>query len=451
MLPDQPKKIEKYNILSILGQGAMGVVYKGYDKEIDRYVAIKVLHPHLLAGDMGHELEQRFKHEVQAAAKCLHQNIVTIFNCGLYNSSPYMVMEYVEGIDLGMALKSKQHFSLEKAINIMCNVLDALFAAHKMGIVHRDIKPANILLMDNGSVKVTDFGVAKIDNSDLTQIGDVIGTPSYMSPEAKLGLVVDNRSDIYSAALVLFETLTLRRLKPTQINHEGLSETLEQLEIADSKKINLVNILNRALESEPEQRYQTAQQLSKDLIDLLSITIDTHRQAEDLAETVIHLKRSITPSTTPPHSQTSHSQLSQLHEKDLPIIEKSLTKYLGPVAKVLIKKQAKKDITIDQLVTSLTGHIPSKKEQDDFMHSLESSGILKNTNNEQVKKFTLSNEELEQLTQQLVIYIGPVAKHVIKASLKKARTRNELNNMVAEKIQDLGHRQLFLDEQNNTV
>ncbi|MCK5120405.1 MAG: serine/threonine protein kinase, partial [Methylococcales bacterium] len=213
MLTNQPKKIDKYSIHSVLGHGAMGVVYKGYDKEIDRHVAIKVLHPHLLSGEMGDELEQRFKNEVKAAAKCLHPNIVTIFDCGVSNGSPYMVMEYVQGIDLREILKSQQKFSLAQTIGMTCNVLDALYAAHEMGIVHRDIKPANILLLDTGVVKVTDFGVARIDSSDLTQIGDVIGTPSYMSPEAKAGALVDNRSDLYSAALVLFELLTFKRLK----------------------------------------------------------------------------------------------------------------------------------------------------------------------------------------------------------------------------------------------
>mgnify|MGYP000367810375 CR=1 FL=1 len=460
MLTNHPKKIDKYAIDSILGHGAMGVVYKGYDKEIDRHVAIKVLHPHLLSGDMGDELEQRFKHEVKAAAKCLHQNIVTIFGCGTCNGSPYMVMEYVQGIDLGELLKSGQKFSLAQTIGMTCNVLDALYAAHEMGIVHRDIKPANILLLDTGIVKVTDFGVARIDNSDLTQIGDVIGTPSYMSPEAKSGAIVDNRSDLYSTALVIFELLTLRRLRLTQINTDTLSESLNQLELSNLQKEKLITVFNKALESKPEQRYQTALQLSKALTEILDVSIDTYQQADTLAETVIQLRHSIKPTLdTNNFSQLTPSNLSQYHSSDLSIVEKSLTKYIGPIATVLVKKQAKKNTSMDQLLSSLSKHIPSIKEQENFILSLEASGISKNSNIEtksqtqdsqpssnNTQKLFLSEQDIDKLTKELIVYLGPIAKRMIKSALKKASTLEELNAILAEKIPDPKQRQHFLDK-----
>lgn len=464
MLTDQPKKIDKYSIHSVLGHGAMGVVYKGYDKEIDRHVAIKVLHPHLLSGEMGDELEQRFKNEVKAAAKCLHPNIVTIFDCGVSNGSPYMVMEYVQGIDLREILKSQQKFSLAQTIGMTCNVLDALYAAHEMGIVHRDIKPANILLLDTGVVKVTDFGVARIDSSDLTQIGDVIGTPSYMSPEAKAGALVDNRSDLYSAALVLFELLTFKRLKSTQINTETLAEALEQLELSNPQKHQLINFFNKALETNPGHRYQTALQQSKALAEILEVSIDSYQQADALAETVIQLRSSIKPALESDNSNPlTSSNLSQHTSSDLSIVEKSLTKYLGPIATVLVKKQAKKNTTMDQLLSSLSNHIPSTKEREDFMLSLESSGILKTGNSRaesQVQsslysqsssntnqKLFLSERDIEKLTTELIIYLGPVAKHMIKSAQKKASTREQLTTILADKIPDLKQRQCFLDNQ----
>lgn len=468
MATSLPEKIDKYSIHSVLGQGAMGVVYKGYDKEIDRYVAVKVLHHHLLTEDMGEELEQRFKHEVKAAAKCLHKNIVTIFNCGFYDGSPYMVMEYIKGVDLRMVLKSRQKFSPAQVIGMISHVLDALHAAHEMGIVHRDIKPANILLLDNGEVKVTDFGVARIDESDLTQIGDVIGTPSYMSPEAKAGASVDNRSDLYSVALVLFELLTLKRLKSVQINSESLSEPLEQLDLSGSQQLKLLKVLTKALENNPELRYQTALQLSKALVDTLEVSIDNYQQADALAETVIQLRSTIKPgSVTGSYGQLTTSNISQLTVEDLSIVEKSLTKYLGPVAKMLVKKQAKKDTTMVQLLNSLSRHIPSTKEREGFMLSLESSGVLKTGNSRtgsQVQnsmnsqgssknspKLSLSCEEVDKLTKQLIVFLGPIAKHVITSTLKKATTRDELNEMLADKIPDRKQRQLFLNSQKNKV
>jgi len=460
---NQPKNIDKYSILSVLGDGAMGVVYKGYDKEIDRHVAIKVLHPHLLRGEMGDEFVQRFHQEVRAAAKCLHQNIVTIFNCGDYNNSPYMVMEYVEGLDLKEILKSQKKFTLSQAIGMIRNVLDALNVAHEMGIVHRDIKPANILLLDNGLVKVTDFGVAKIDSSDLTQIGDIIGTPSYMSPEAKSGTLVDNRSDLYSTTLVLLELLTLKSLRTTQIN-TIISETLEQLEISTSQREKLLTVLNKALAINPEHRYQTAIELSKAISEILETAIDIYQQADELAETVIQLKSSIKPSSdTNDVNQLTSSSLSQYRPSDLSIVEKILTKHLGPIATVLVKKQANKNATMDQLLGSLSRHIPSTKERDNFMHSMESSGILKNggskiqsqvqhiqdsqSSHNNSRKLFLSEQDIKKLTKELIIYLGPVAKHMIKSALNNARTYEELYTILANKIPDLKQRQKFLNNQ----
>lgn len=469
MAINNPQNIDKYNILSILGHGAMGVVYKGYDKEIDRHVAIKVLHPHLLVGEMGDEFVQRFKHEVKAAAKCLHPNIVTIFNCGENNGSPYMVMEYVQGIDLREILKSHRDFTLSQTIGMICHVLDALFSAHEMGIVHRDIKPANILLLDSGVVKVTDFGVARIDNSDLTQVGDVIGTPSYMSPEAKAGALVDYRSDLYSVSLVLFELLTLKPARTVQINSTMLSEALEPLDISNTKKEKLVNVLDKALAIDPAQRFQTALEQSIALTEVLEESINSYQQADALAETVIQLKSAIKPaSDTENTSQVSSSNISQHRPADLSIVEKILTKHLGPIATVLVKKQANKNASMDQLLSSLSRHIPSTNERKNFMLSMETSGILKSDNRKvtsqsqvnqsQVSQrshstskknptLLLSEQELDKLTQQLIIYIGPVAKHMIKSALKKVTTHEELYSRLANKIPDLKQRQIFLDSQ----
>lgn len=464
MSMSHPTNIDKYNILSILGHGAMGVVYKAYDKEIDRHVAIKVLHAHLLTGEMGDEFVQRFKHEVKAAAKCLHPNIVTIFNCGENNGSPYMVMEYVQGIDLREILKSHKDFTLSQTIGMMCNVLDALFSAHEMGIVHRDIKPANILLLDNGIVKVTDFGVARINDSELTQVGDVIGTPSYMSPEAKAGALVDFRSDLYSVTLVLFELLTLKSLRTTTINTNVLSAALKELEISNSQKEKLITFLDKALDIDPERRFQTALQQSKALAEILEMSLNSYQQADALAETVIKLKSTIKPaSNTKNISQHNSSNISQHRPSDLSKVEKALARHLGPIATVLIKRQATKNNTMDQLLSSLSMHIPSTKERKSFMLSMESSDISKNggskiqnqshisqhsrstSNNKQT--LFLSEQALEKLTKELTIYLGPVAKHMIKSALKKVTTYEELYATLANKIPDLKQRQDFLAKQ----
>ncbi|NOR69454.1 MAG: hypothetical protein GQ532_07130, partial [Methylomarinum sp.] len=202
----------------------------------------------------------------------------------------------------------------------------------------------------------------------------------------------------------------------------------------------------------------------KALAEILEVSIDTYQQADALAETVIQLRSSIKPTLESGNSnQLTASNLSQHPSSDLSIVEKSLTKYLGPIATVLVKKQAKKNTTMDQLLSSLSSHIPSTKEREDFMLSLESSGILKTGNSRaesQIQsslysqsssntnqKLFLSERDIEKLTTELIIYLGPVAKHMIKSAQKKASTREQLNTILADKIPDLKQRQCFLDNQ----
>ncbi len=191
----------------------MGVVYKGYDEDIERPVALKVLYSHLLDDDMGGELAVRFRQEAKAAARCMHSNIVTVFDYGISDGAHYIVMEYIEGVDLKTLLRSEKQIEFRQAVDIAIQVLSALEYAHSNGVVHRDIKPANIMVLENGQVKVADFGIARLENSDLTQAGLMLGTPSYMSPEGQRG-ETDARSDLYAVGVVLYEMLTGKRLGP---------------------------------------------------------------------------------------------------------------------------------------------------------------------------------------------------------------------------------------------
>ena len=188
----------------------MGVVYKGYDEGIDRYVAIKTVHRNLLSGEEGADWLQRFRREARAAGRCLHQNIVTIFEFGEQEGMPYIVMEFVEGQELSDMIRARDANNIDRAraVEITAQVLDALEYAHANGIVHRDIKPGNIIILKDGTVKVTDFGIARIDSTSMTAHGSVVGTPSYMSPEQFTGQEIDRRSDIFSTGVVLFELLT---------------------------------------------------------------------------------------------------------------------------------------------------------------------------------------------------------------------------------------------------
>src|ERR1022692_2155813 len=185
-----PTTIGKYRIDSVLGKGAMGVVYKAFDLGIERAVAIKTVRKDLVDPDLVEQSMARFKNEARAAGRLLHPNIV---------------MEYVEGTGLRDFMNRGASFDLAQVATIMTQLLLALDFAHERGVIHRDIKPANLILTESGTLKVADFGIARIDTSSLTSVGMVMGPPSYMSPEQCQGLVVDRRPDLFSAGVVFYE------------------------------------------------------------------------------------------------------------------------------------------------------------------------------------------------------------------------------------------------------
>src|SRR5258708_19147954 len=194
-----PGKIGKYTILETLGKGAMGIVYKGFGRGVERHVAMKIIRKELLGHERAAEIVQRFRNEAQAGGRLQHPGIVSVYEYGEDEATAFIAMEFVEGRALGQYLQLKVRFELADTMSIMAQLLDALDYAHEHGIVHRDVKPANVLLTDDKQVKVVDFGVARLADSHLTKVGAVIGTPSYMSPEQLAGQQVDRRSDLFSA------------------------------------------------------------------------------------------------------------------------------------------------------------------------------------------------------------------------------------------------------------
>ena len=224
-----PDRLGKYPIRRELGRGAMGVVYEGYDPVIERAVAIKVLRLDEANPELANELRMRFRREAQAAGRLGHPGIVAVYEYGedAAADSAFIVMELVRGRDLKSLFSTGRRFTLEETGRLMADLLAALQHAHERGVVHRDIKPGNIILLDGGGAKIADFGIAKLDTSELTQLGSVLGTVSYMAPEQLTGAVVDGRGDLYSCGVILYQLLTGERPftgSPAAVMHKVLHE-----------------------------------------------------------------------------------------------------------------------------------------------------------------------------------------------------------------------------------
>ncbi len=249
---------------SELGRGAMGVIYKADDPDIGRTVAIKLVRADLLEGDDRNQFLARFRHEARAAGRCAHPNIVALYDFAMHDGNPFLAMEFVDGVPLGTELKRVGRFAPAQAVAIVAQVLDALGAAHALGIVHRDVKPANILMLPSGQVKVTDFGISRINTSDLTQDGTVIGTPAYMSPEQCRGDDVDARSDLFSAGSVLYELLSGTRAftgrNSTEVTQRLLNmEPRDLTEFVPGVPAAVAGALRRAMAKPKEARFASAQ------------------------------------------------------------------------------------------------------------------------------------------------------------------------------------------------
>lgn len=275
------KKIGKYEILSILGKGAMGIVYKALDPDIDRQVAIKTIRFDLASEETDNEeIMQRFIREAQAAGKLTHPNIITIFDVGREEDLTYIVMQFIEGPSLQRLIAHGEKFTVPEVTKLMEQVCSGLDFAHQHGIVHRDIKPGNILLDKNRRPYICDFGVARVDTSTLTQSGTAVGTPSYMSPEQVMGKKVDKRSDIFSVGCILYEFLTGRRPfeaeSITTVIYKIINEEPPSLnEVKKGLPAGFAKVIGKALAKDPNDRYQNCNQLADDLRNLDKLTDKT--------------------------------------------------------------------------------------------------------------------------------------------------------------------------------
>lgn len=265
--PPIPAQIGRYDILELVGRGGMGVLYRARDPVLEREVALK-----MMLVDFSHDpaARERFEREAKAVARLQHRNVVTIHELGEADGAPYIVMEFLSGQDLERRMRGPDPLTLFERLDIVAQLCEGLGYAHEQGIVHRDIKPGNVRVLEDGTVKILDFGIAKFAMSSMTQSGTVMGTAHYMAPEQIMGGAIDGRADLFSAGVLLHELLSGQKPfagdSPTAVAYQIMQvEPPSVASLVPELPAEVAQIVARALQKNPEDRYSRASEMASDL------------------------------------------------------------------------------------------------------------------------------------------------------------------------------------------
>ena len=462
------ERLGKYNVTEVLGKGAMGIVYKAFDPNIRRVVAIKTIRKELIEDDRAGDMIARFRNEAQAAGRLSHPGIVAVYEYGEDDALSYIAMEYVQGNPLREYFNRNTRFEERDLVSIMAQLLDALDYSHEQGVVHRDIKPANIIIMTNGRLKIADFGIARIDSSTLTQIGAVMGTPGYMAPEQYSGDTVDWRADIFSAGVVLYQLLTGQ--KPFSGTAESVAykichESAPPPSQADPgrgwERYDPLTAI--ALAKDPNARYQTAAAFRAAIHDAyaapVSPVVSEETVMTEIVPTVIrpeptHPSQSSidakTPMKTVPPPGWDSAVLKQ--------VEAQFARFVGPVAKVMVKRVATGTNDIAALYALLADNLPSPGEKKAFLAGRTQVQATLPPAPEPPPSaprtelaprgatIPVTPETAENATRLLAAYLGPIARVVVKKAAAQAIDRRQFYEIVAASLPNEADRTRFLHD-----
>jgi len=455
-----PEQISKYKIARVLGSGSMGVVYEGFDPDIQRRVAIKTLTPTIHDQSLVTEYHTRFRIEAQASARCMHPNIVTILEYGDLNGMPFMVMEFIDGKPLDDILKLNEPLRFNRAIRIFSQILKGLHFAHQSGVVHRDIKPSNIMVTAQDDVKITDFGIARLPvSSEVTQVGYTVGTPHYMAPEQEASSDVDGRADLFALTVILMELLArvpVSRTVPQQsLSPKGIYIT-PRVDMNQLVPEPFLPVLQQGLALNREQRFNNAQQY-----------------AAALKQAVEQLKRMTDPTDSKPANEDAAAQATaiqqnQQRKQQLKEMEQMLVNVIGPVGASLIEVYQSQASSIKALAQQLAEEIPSARDRENFLRAwryddeltqipkvitgrvqtsikpvdpnatvvMPSSPNRPATQHTQsaLRSLQLDRNEIRQVEELFAHYVGPMAEFLLQESLSAARDFDELVEKLSSAI-----------------
>lgn len=437
------KEFGPYKVIGKIGVGGMGIVYKAVDSRLDRRVAVKCLSPQLC---MDESFRQRFVTEARAASRLDHPNICVIFDIGeTPDKQMYFTMPYYEGDTLKQRIKSGA-LAANEVLSIAMQIGEGLVAAHDQKILHRDIKPANIMLTKEGGLRILDFGVAKISGVENTGTGAALGTVAYMSPEQFKGDAVDKRTDIWSLGVILYEMFVGKRPFKGKYTHDIMYSVMhDELEnicnvVPDAPEL-LNDIIQRALSRDPEGRYQTVTELLNDLSVL--------QQRWSCADSVI-LRQGLGADSGASVSTTNWDKAT------LETISRELTRYLGPMASIFVKKQSLATQNMKQLCEKLAENLNDEQERKQFFRKIKyrelveethpsgaSSGYSNHSSNQ--KSIGFNDEELARLITELTPFIGPIAGKLVNRVSKTVPDINTLCERLTDYLEDQ-EKELFLQK-----
>jgi serine/threonine-protein kinase len=453
------QSIGRYRVDGLLGIGAMGEVYRAYDPLIDRPVAIKIVRTELAAGSGSEQWLQRFRREARAAGRRFHPNIVAILDFGEDDGMPFLAMEYVDGRSLDAILKTSGPLDPTRSVAIITQVLSALGFAHQNGIVHRDVKPSNIMVLNSGEVKVADFGIARIDASEFTIVGDLLGTPAYMAPEQFAGAPVDKRTDLFAAGVILFEMLT--GVKP--FRGKSITEIISFMETRGPEDIRALNpavpdslkqVITKGLAFDPARRYDDAAGFSKAIIEAFPVGFAETLLAGSAVSDIPVANAEVEEAA--PEGETWRPDL--LRE-----IERDLATFIGPMAAIVLRRAIRQTSDVAALYDLLGQQVVNPRDRAEFLargqrrvasergsRPLSTPPSTQRTEGEPSRDRPITSPVLANIASveaNLARYIGPIAKILVKRELDKHQTLDQFYRALAAHIPDERERETFLRAQ----
>lgn len=399
-----PERIGKYTISAVLGRGSMGTVYKGFDPHIHRTVAIKTIHRELLGDSTAVDsMAARFRNEAKAVGRIAHPGVVAIYDFGEDGDVTFIAMEFVDGRTLDEILAVPQMLSEANVLAVMDQLLEALSVAHAQGVWHRDIKPANLIVTKQGQVKLTDFGIARLEDANLTQVSSMIGTPAYMAPEQFTGSGLDHRADLFACGTLLYRMLTGRRAF-TGATQQVMYKILNEEPPAPSVVTNGLRppafdaIVARAMAKNPADRYADALAMRAALQAVsrtpaaasakATVILPIPRDGELPATTSVVSPSVAAPREAPPVRDPALSTGAAgsvattgtgiappgWDPAELSRIERALATHVGPMARVMVREAARSHADPDSLASAVARHIAEGPKRQQFLDAARAGG-----------------------------------------------------------------------------